>query len=1009
MVAEINRLENKNDNVSVQPALSVDDCLSLPADELLRRLNTSIAGLNSDLAEERLETFGPNELAKKKKRTAITDFLSRFKSPLVIILMVAGAISAVLQNIASAVVIYTIIFLSVILGFYQETNASKAAELLREKVATSATVLRDKVKQEIKLPLIVPGDIIYLSAGDITPADARVIEAKDLFVNQSALTGESFPVEKTPLPVRAKQASITDWNNYLFMGTSIVSGTAIAVVVKTGGSTEYGKIAKKLVEKAPETEFEVGIKKFGFLIMQVTILLVLFVFMILALRSPTVDGIVTALLFAVALAVGLTPELLPMVITINLSKGAMAMSKKGVIVKRLSSIETFGSMNVLCTDKTGTLTENQIKLVLHIDMEGKDDEKVLQYSFLNSHFQTGLKSPLDEAILKHREIDATQFKKIDEVPFDFVRRRVSVVVEQEQQRFFIAKGAPEEILKVCSFFELEGLISDITEETYRKIKQKYFDLSAEGLRVLGVASKRLKEEKAVYSINDENNMTFLGFVAFLDPPKETAKQSLQLLSKAGIELKILTGDNELVTRRVCADLGFEIKGIALGSDIINMTDETFSAVVEEANVFARVTPAQKDRIINLLKSNGHIVGFLGDGINDAPSLKTADVGVSVNNAVDVAKESANIILLKNDLTVLAEGVLTGRKTYGNTMKYIMMGVSSNFGNMFSAAGSSLFLPFLPMLPIQILLNNLLYDTSQTVMTTDNVDPEFVEKPKRWDISFIKRFMITMGPVSSLFDFLTFFIMLFVFLPMIPASAAPDTPARMFQTAWFIESLCSQTIVVLIIRTRRIPFYKSKPSKYLAVMLLAIISFAIIIPYTPIGEFLQFFPPPPTFYLALLGILGAYALLAEIVKRWFYKHNMHRVEQVLVPKRKTTYFSNEEKFMQNTIAVVCLRSEDEISIDSLIADLISAVSYPIDQDKLMNNLQHLRRSGLISVDWHRRVIKREKIMNNYVKKNVIARATWPAIAEDWRRIHSIIQDKYGSSNVEYQELLYPKLK
>src|SRR5512136_786456 len=760
-------------------------------------MNTSTTGLSSEEAEKRLEIYGRNELAKKKKRAAILNFLSRFKSPLVIILMIAGGVSAVLGSIPSVIVIYTMVFLSVSLAYYQENNASKAAEFLREKVATLATVLRDKSKQEIKLPLIVPGDIIFLSAGDITPADARIIEAKDLFINQSALTGESFPVEKTALPVKNKGVSITEWNNYLFMGTSIVSGSASAAVVRTGGFTEYGKIAAKLVEKAPETEFERGTKQFGFLIMQVTFLLVMFVFMVNALLHPDADGILQALLFAVALAVGLTPELLPMIITINLSKGAMAMSKKGVIVKRLASIETFGSMNVLCTDKTGTLTENTIKLVLHVDMEGKDDEKVLLYSFLNSHFQTGLRSPLDEAILTHKEIDTLKFQKIDEVPFDFVRRRVSVVVEERKHRFLIAKGAPEEILRVCSYCELGRLKSDISDGTRRKIEQKYLDLSAEGLRVLGVACKTLKEEKVVYSINDESDMTFLGFVAFLDPPKETARQSLQLLSEAGVELKILTGDNELVTRKVCSELGLEVKGVILGNDISKMSDETLSAVVEEANMFARVTPAQKDRIINLLKTNGHVVGFMGDGINDAPSLKTSDVGVSVNNAVDVARESADIILLKNDLTVLGEGVLEGRKTFGNTMKYIMMGVSSNFGNMFSAAGGSVFLPFLPMLPIQILLNNLLYDVSQTVLTTDNVDAEFIEKPKRWDISFIRRFMVTLGPVSSLFDFATFFTMLIFFQATISAELFPSV----FQTAWFTESLISQTLVVLIIRTR----------------------------------------------------------------------------------------------------------------------------------------------------------------------------------------------------------------
>jgi Mg2+-importing ATPase len=685
-----------------------------------------------------------------------------------------------------------------------------------------------------------------------------------------------------------------------------------------------------------------------------------------------------------------------MIITINLSKGAQRMSKKGVIVKRLSSIETFGSMNVLCTDKTGTLTENQIKLLLHVDIEGKEEEKVLLYSFLNSRFQTGLKSPLDEAILEHKEIDIAGFQKIDEVPFDFVRRRVSVVVEKERQRFFIAKGAPEEILKVCSYYEVDDLIYDISEEIRRKIEQKYFDLSADGLRVLGVASKKLREEKAVYSINDESEMTFLGFVAFLDPPKETAKQSLQMLSKANVELKILTGDNELVTRKVCSELGFEVKGVVLGNEITLMTNEALSAVVEDANVFARVTPAQKDRIISVLKTNGHVVGFMGDGINDAPSIKTSDVGISVSNAVDVARESADIILLKNDLTVLGEGVLEGRKTFGNTMKYIMMGVSSNFGNMFSAAGGSVFLPFLPMLPIQILLNNLLYDTSQTVMTTDNVDAEYIEKPKRWDISFIRRFMIIIGPVSSLFDYITFFTMLLIFNAW--------TNAALFQTAWFTESLCSQTLVVLIIRTRKVPFYKSRPSKYLVLMLLAVISFAIIVPYTPVGAFFGFVPPPPAFYLALAGILGAYALLAETVKKWFYKRNADRLEQIRVVKVRTVFSDRSVRFMQDMIAVISLNPEEEFTIESLTADLNSAINYPINQKQLSRNLQYLRRTGLINLDLNRKMIRREKTLQEYVKTKIISGPTWATENEDWRKINAVLLSKWGKVNSEYQKLL-----
>ncbi len=1001
-----NGVTSSNNTVEpIQPMLTSEDMVSLSIEELMARLKSSPQGLSSEQAAEHIEVYGRNELAREHKHSAIKEFLLHFKSPLVIILLVAGTISGILGQIANTAIILTIIFISVILDYYQESKAEKAAQLLKQKVTTTATVLRDHVKQEIKFPDIVPGDIIYLSAGDIAPADSRVVNAKDLFVNQSSLTGESFPVEKTAGAVKGNEGSIVEWNNFCFMGTSVVSGSATAIVVKTGSATEYGKIAKKLIEKAPETEFERGIRSFGFLIMQVTFLLVIFVFLIISLRNPTTDGVVTALLFAVALAVGLTPELLPMIITINLSRGAMAMSKKGVIVKRLASIENFGSMNVLCTDKTGTLTENRIKLILNVDLEGTEDEKVFLYSFLNSNFQTGLKSPLDEAILKHKEIETSKYQKIDEVPFDFIRRRVSVVVENEGQRFFIAKGAPEEIFKVCSYYELARIVADLSEETRKKIEQKYHDYSAEGLRVLGIAYKRLKEDKAVYSINDENDMVFLGFVAFLDPPKETAKQSLQMLSKAGIELKVLTGDNELVTRKVCDELGFELKGVALGTDIANMSDEALTAVVEESNVFCRVNPIQKDRIITLLKRNGHVVGYMGDGINDAPSLKTSDVGVSVDNAVDVARESADIILSRNDLTVLAEGVLEGRKTFGNTMKYIMLGVSSNFGNMFSVAGASIFLPpgFLPMLPVQILLNNLLYDMSQSTITTDKVDDEYVERPKRWDLAFIRRFMVSLGPVSSLFDFLTFFMMLLVFIPLIPLSTISLHDKHLFQTAWFIESLCSQILVVFVIRTRRAPFWKSKPSKYLTISSLVILVFALTLPFTPLGEVFGFVAPPPLFYVALVILLSSYLALAEIVKNWFYKRNAYRIEQILVPKR-TYYVTKTAKLMQDMIATVSLRVDDEFTIESLTDDLNSAITYPINSNQMARNLQYLRRSGLISVDWNKRTIKREKSLDEYVKKSIIGGPMWPTISEEWRKINKILLNKHGEVNTEYQQLL-----
>ncbi|MDR2700305.1 MAG: magnesium-translocating P-type ATPase [Nitrososphaerota archaeon] len=1020
-----NFTESQENNATVaQPPLPQSEILGKPVEELLPRLGSSLNGLSPEEAENRLEVYGRNELAKKRNRSIIVDFLLHFKSPLVIILLVAGLISGYMEEFLNTIIIFAIVLLSVILDFYQENKAENAAEMLKEAVTTTATVIRGGIKQEIKLHEVVPGDIIYLSAGDITPADARVISAKDLFINQSALTGESFPVEKTAALIKTKDPTTTEWNNYLFMGTSVVSGTAVALVVKTGSSTEYGKIAKKLAEKVPETEFEKGVKHFGFFMMKMTLLLVIFVFMINALLTPNAEGIMNALLFAVALAVGLTPELLPMIITINLSRGAIVMSKKGVIVKRLAAIDNFGSMNVLCTDKTGTLTENKIALVLHVNPNGDDDDKVLLYSYLNSFYQTGLKSPMDEAILVHEKIDTTDYQKIDEVPFDFVRRRVSVVVENDRQKCFISKGAPEEIFKVSSFCEIDGLPVDLTEEKRKKAEQKYYELSTEGFRVLGVAYKKLKEEKTVYSVSDECDMVFMGFMAFLDPPKETAGESIKLLTQAGIELKILTGDNEQVTRKTCETLGFEIKGIVLGNEVNQMSEEALSRTVEEANVFARVTPIQKNRIIALLKRNGHVVGFMGDGINDAPSLKTCDVGVSVNNAVDVAKESADIILLKNDLTVLAEGVIEGRRTFGNTMKYIMMSVSSNFGNMLSVVGATLILSlmgfvfepmrpyifniFLPMLPIQILLNNLLYDISQSAITMDNVDSEYIEKPKRWDIGYIKSFMLSLGPVSSLFDFLTFFIIIFIFLPSIVVTE--QSFERLFQTAWFVESIVTQTVIVFVIRTRQSPLWKSKPGKYLILSSIGIIILAVSIPFTWFGEtYFQFTPLPLEFFAILIGIVLAYVVLAEVIKRWFHKRNSYHVEQVLVPKKRGLYLSRGARLVQDIIAVICLRSEDEIFFDSLLGDLSRSLKYPINHREVVQNLNHLHRAGLINVDWGTRTIQRQSTIREYVSEYVETRTIWSMVNKDWIRINKTILELYGETNTEYAELFRNKSK
>jgi Mg2+-importing ATPase len=857
-----------------------EELIGMPAEKLLQVLKTSESGLSPQEVKTRLETYGPNEFAKKKKRSGASAFLFRLTSPLVLILLFASFVSLYLGDVPDFSIIFTIILISVALDTYQESKASRAAELLKKKVTTTATVIRNGTKQEVDLSEIVPGDMISVIAGDIIPADARILKAKDLFIDQSALTGESFPIEKEDKPLQVKKgAALTDWDNFLFMGTSVISGTGTAAVANTGSSTEYGKIAKRLVAKEPETEFESGIRRFGFLMMEFTLVLVVFVFFMNSLFGR---GILKSLLFAVALAVGLTPELLPMIITINLSKGALEMSNKGVIVKRLSSIQNFGSMDVLCTDKTGTLTKNEISLVLHVDVDSNDSDKVLTYSYLNSFYETGLKSPLDDAVLRFKRLDIRDYAKIDEIPFDFTRKRVSIVVERKGEQTLLTKGAPEEVVKVCTKCESKGQVVNLTESLHDKIEQSYKHMSSQGFRVLGVSYKKFKEKMNVCKVGDECDMVFLGLIAFMDPPKETAAKTLKDLKKAGIELKILTGDNELVTKKVCQDIGFEITGIVMGDEIYDMRDDALARVVEQANIFARVTPSQKDRIMNALRSHGHVVGFLGDGINDAPSIKTADVGISVNNAVDVAKESADIILLHKSLQVLNQGVLEGRKTFGNTIKYIRMGTSSNFGNMFSVAGASIILPtffgvqFLPMEPTQILLNNLLYDLSETTIPTDRVDKEYIATPKRLDVAMVRKFMIFFGPLSSIFDFLTFFIMLFVF------NAWKNAP--LFQTAWFVESFFTQTLVIFVIRTRKVPFFRSRPSLFLTLSSLLTIGVALVLPWIPqVGGLFGFIPLPLIFFVYLAVLTVTYLLLVELVKRWFYRRYGYRAEQTSVSK------------------------------------------------------------------------------------------------------------------------------
>ncbi|MDO8567841.1 MAG: magnesium-translocating P-type ATPase [Dehalococcoidales bacterium] len=850
------------------------EILSLSAGELLGRLDTSPAGLSSEAVSRRLDTYGPNEVARKGKRPIVLEFVSRFKNPLSIILVIAALVSGILGHPVDATIILSIVFVSVVLDFTQEYRAERAAEELKKRVATTSTVLRDGTKQDVDVAGIVPGDIVALSAGDIVPADARIISARDFFVDQSALTGESFPSEKSGEPLKTvHRDDISRWDNYLFMGTSVTNGTGTAVIVKTGASTQYGQIVVKSAERKPDSEFERGLRRFGYLIMQVTFVLVVLVFFINALFRR---GILESMLFAVALAVGLTPELLPMILSINLARGATSMSKKGVIVKRLTSIQNFGGMDVLCSDKTGTLTENRVTVILHVDIEGRDSEKVLLYSLINSRYQTGLRSPLDDAILKHEEINTDRFLRIDEIPFDFVRRRLSVVVREGQQTLVIMKGAPEEVLKVVSHYELDGRVLDMTPDVRSRIDRKHRDLGLQGFRVLGVAYRIVPETKPAYSIADECDMVFIGFIAFTDPLKESAGESLALLRQAGVKLKILTGDNEIVTGKICQQLGFqvtrirqgpktadqivELRRIVRGSEIETMNDDALARIVERVDIFARVTPAQKNRIMNALKANGHVVGYIGDGINDTPSMKVADVSISVANAVDIAKESADIILLTNDLKLIRDGVLEGRRTFGNTMKYIMMAISSNFGNMLSAAVASLFLSFLPMLPVQILLNNLLYSFAQLSIPIDNVDAVYIERPQRLQATFIRNFMLYFGPISSLFDFLTFAVLIYAF----------RAPEPLFQTAWFIESLFTQTLVIFAIRTRKIPFYLSRPSQVLLLNILIILVISLLLPYTPLGEYFSFVHLPPSFLMILAVFIVAYLGLVELMKMWFYR-------------------------------------------------------------------------------------------------------------------------------------------
>ena len=830
----------------------------LPIKTLFDQVASSPNGLNSAEAAARLKQFGPNLIHGERKRALVLQFLTKFRNPLVIILLIASALSAFTGDAASFFIIGTIVIISVTLDFVQEYRAGQAADRLRQSVAVRGQVLRDGKPFETPLAELVPGDVALLTAGDLVPCDGRVLEAKDFFVNQALLTGEPYPVEKAPgeFPV---ETEVHVAGNTVLLGTSVISGTAKVLMCRTGQSTALGEIADTLLAKAPPTDFEQGTQHFGLLIMRMTVLLVLFVLLVNAFfHRPWLESF----LFAVALAVGLTPELLPMVVSVTLSRGALRMATNKVIVKRLASIQNLGSMDVFCTDKTGTLTEARIHLERHLDPLGRESQRVLELAYLNSFFETGLKNTLDDAILEHKEIDVSVWRKIDEVQFDFERRRISVLLDNGTHRLLVVKGAPEDILRLSVGYALdqEAVPRPLDDPARVSINAQFEALSKEGLRVLGIASRQVGADHGHAIVGDETELVFAGFAAFLDPPKESAKAALAGLAADRVAVKIITGDNELVTQHIFAQLGLPVTGVLTGAEIQQMDDPALAARAEQVNLFCRVAPAQKNRVILALKRRGHVVGYLGDGINDAPSLHSADVGISVNSAVDVAKAAADMILLEQDLVVLHAGVLEGRRTFGNIMKYIMMGTSSNFGNMFSMAGASLFLPFLPMLPVQILLNNLLYDVSELPIPLDRVDDDYLSHPRHWDMNFIRNFMLIIGPVSSIFDFLTFYIMLAVF----------HAGEALFHTGWFIESMATQVLVIFIIRTRKNPF-RSRPNPWLIACSLTVVAVAVLLPFTPVSESLGFVGPPPFFFLVLAAMLLFYLLAVEAMKQWFFRH------------------------------------------------------------------------------------------------------------------------------------------
>jgi P-type Mg2+ transporter len=842
-----------------KPAMPPKGFWDNPQPELFNLVGATPAGLTSDEAQRRLSFYGPNSMLRESRFAALLSLLRFLINPLVIILLVASGISLALGDPVGGLIIIAMVLLSVLLNFFMEFQAQHAVEEIRKQVATTATVIRDGREQEMPVANLVPGDVIRLNAGDLVPADARLLEVKDLQVRESALTGESLCVEKTCGDLPSGKHGISDASNCVFMGTAVQTGIGTAVIARTGRNTAFGEIAQRLAARPPETEFGRGIRRFGHMITLVIMLLVLFVLLVnIAFHRPILESF----LFSVALAVGMTPEMMPMIITVTLAQGARRMTRKKVLVKQLAAIEDFGSIEILCSDKTGTLTEGEIELDRHVDVQGKDDKNVLRLIYLNSFFQAGIKSPLDDAVLKHERPRIVEYEKVDEIPFDFNRKRLSVIVRHGDEILLVTKGEAESVFAVCKTVTIDGAPQPFDQSRQAQAAETFQKLSADGFRVLGVAVRQVEKQQA-YTTAAESDMTLAGFAAFLDPPKEGIPAVLESLKQNGVSVVIMTGDNRYVTRKIAEDVGLKTDRIVSGSDVDTMDDPALAYQAEHGAIFTRVSPEQKNRVILALKARGHVVGYIGDGINDAPSLHTADVGISVVNGVEVAKDAAKIILLEKDLAVLNDGIIEGRRCFANIMKYIVMGTSSNFGNMFSMAAASLFLPFLPMLPTQILLNNFLYDVSQVSIPSDNVDPALLRRPKRWQIGFIRQFMMIIGPISSIYDFLTFGVLLWVF--------QASTNAPLFHTGWFVESLATQTLVVFVIRTAGNPL-KSRPSRTLLAAVFAIVAVAAALPYTGLGQLLKFTPLP----LSLLGVIAllavTYLVVVQLVKSWFYRRH-----------------------------------------------------------------------------------------------------------------------------------------